>query len=182
MQLMKIGIVVALLAMFAVPAAAVTYTWEDDQGTVNFTEDLGSVPQKFRKKAKVLGAEEEEAPPAAKEPKEAAQPVQKGKEAGPAKEQPAEKKDTKKIYGDKPAEAWKSEFAQLNADIKTAEDQLVEMRKRLADTSKMSRSDYLSIQKTIREIENRLLVLREKRDVLNTEANRAEVPAELRGQ
>ncbi len=33
---------------------AVTYSWVDQQGTVNFTEDPGSVPSKYRKKVRIL--------------------------------------------------------------------------------------------------------------------------------
>lgn len=180
---MKIGIIVALLLLLAVPVWAVTYTWVDDQGTVNFSEDYGSIPPKYRKKAKVLGAEEEAAPAGNKEIPEETKPAPRAKEAAPAKEQPAaEKKVTKKTYGDKSAEEWKTAFGKLNADIKAAEDQLDELRGRLSDTSKMTRSDYLSIQRTIRVVEDRIVALRKKRDALTDEANRAEVPAELRGQ
>jgi uncharacterized protein YukE len=180
---MKTGIILAILVMFAAPAAAVTYKWVDDQGTVNFTEDLGSVPPKYRKKARVVGAEEEAAPPATRETKEEAKPAEKPKGTGQPMEQPAaEKKDLKKTYGGKSAEAWKAEFAQLNANIKAAEDQLVELRGRLSDISKMSRGEYLSILNTIRNSEDRILGLRKKRDALNEEANKAEVPAEIRGQ
>ena len=180
---MKTGIILATLVMFAVPAAAVTYKWVDDQGTVNFTEDLGSVPPKYRKKARVVGAEEDAEPPATRETKEEAKPAQKPKGTGQLTEQPAtEKKDQKKTYGGKSGEAWKAEFTKINEDIQAEEDQLVELRGRLSDISKMSRGEYLSTQKTIKNSENRILGLRKKRDALNEEANKAEVPAEMRVQ
>jgi hypothetical protein len=180
---MKNCIIITILLVFAAPAIAVTYTWMDDRGTVNFAEDLGSIPKKYRKKAKAVGVEEEAAPAVPRERKEEVTPVPKVKATESAEEQPvAEKKEFKKIYGDKTAAAWKSEFGQLNADTKAAEDQLVELRAKLSDTSKMSRSDYLSFQKTIRNVEERILGLRKKRDALNEDANKAEVPAELRGQ
>jgi uncharacterized protein DUF4124 len=180
---MKTAVLVSILVIFAFPASAVTYKWVDDQGTVNFTEDLGSVPPKYRKKARVVGAEEDATPPPTSETKEEAKPVQKPKGAGQTSEQPlTEKKELKKTYGEKSAEAWKAEFGQLSAEIKAAEDQLVELRGRLSDVSKMSRGEYLSIQKTINNSENRILGLRKKRDALNEEANKAEVPAEIRGQ
>ena len=47
---MKICMLCISLILFALPAIAETYTWEDDLGTVNFTEDLGNVPKKYRKK------------------------------------------------------------------------------------------------------------------------------------
>jgi hypothetical protein len=180
---MKTGIIVAILVMFAVPAAAVTYEWVDDQGTVNFTEDLGNVPPKYRKKARVVGAEDETAPPATSETKEAAKPAQKPEGTGQTPEQPAaEKKDLKKAYGGKSAEAWQAEFTKINGDIKAEEVQLVQLRGRLSDIGKMSRVEYLSILNTIKNSENRILGLRKKRDALNEEANKAEVPADIRGQ
>ena len=180
---MKTGIILAILVMLAVPSAAVTYKWVDDQGTVNFTEDLGSVPPQYRKKARMVGAEEDLAPPAPGEMKEETKPAQKPKGTGLTTEQPAaEKKELKKTYGGKSAEAWKAEFARLNAELKAAEDQLVELRGRLSDISKMSRGEYLSILRTINHSENKVLGLRKKRDVLNEEADKAEVPAEIRGQ
>lgn len=43
----------ALVTAITVSAAhADTYSWTDEQGTVNFSEDLGSVPKQFRKKAR----------------------------------------------------------------------------------------------------------------------------------
>ena len=55
---MKTSIIVAILVLLAVQVEAVTYMWEDNQGTVSFTEDLGSIPQAYRKKAKIVGEED----------------------------------------------------------------------------------------------------------------------------
>ena len=46
---MKTSIIVAILVLLAVQVEAVTYMWEDNQGTVSFTEDLGSIPQHLEK-------------------------------------------------------------------------------------------------------------------------------------
>lgn len=43
-----------LVVVTASTADAVTYSWTDEQGTVNFSEDLGSVPKQFRKKARKI--------------------------------------------------------------------------------------------------------------------------------
>ena len=55
-------LLVLLLLLYPLSAVAVTYEWTDEKGTVNFTEDLGNVPKKYRKKVKVLGADEGGAP------------------------------------------------------------------------------------------------------------------------
>jgi hypothetical protein len=178
---MKTSIIVAILVLLAVPVGAVTYMWEDSQGTVSFTEDLGSIPQKYRKKAKILGAEEEVAPPAPVQMKEELKPGQRDKGKGETIEQaaPAEKKKT---YGGKTGDTWRMEFAQNRRDIKAAEDQLDELQGRMKDTSKMSRGEYLSIQLEVKSVESRLQRLKSKRDALTEEARRAGVPAEFRGE
>src|ERR1700694_1308176 len=120
------------MTFFSIPLFAETYVWEDDQGTVNFAEDLGRVPKKFRKKARIVG--EEEPPPAG---------ATEGKEKPflPQKESVSVAKPEKKGgYGGKNADAWKSEFAGVNADLKATEKRLVEYRNRIKDTSGMSRS------------------------------------------
>ncbi len=178
---MKTSIIVAILVLLAVPVGAETYTWEDSQGTVSFTEDLGSIPQKYRKKAKVLGAEEDVAPSAPVQMNEEPKTGQRDRGKGETIEQasPAEKK---KSYGSKSGDTWRREFAQNRADIKASEDQLDELQGRLKDTSNMSRSEYRSIQLDVKSVESRLQRLRGKRDALTDEANRAGVPAEFRGE
>jgi hypothetical protein len=181
---MKTFLVVIILAFFAVPALAETYTWKDDQGTVNFADDLGKVPKKYRKKARIVGEEE---PAAAEVPEGKEQPaVRKQTEGGRGEAPqgnkvgaPIAKEDKNAVYGGKDANAWKSEFAGINAELKANEKQLVENRNRVKDTSGMSRSEYLSIQYTLKSLENTVLGLRKKLDDLKQEAGKAGVPAEL---
>ena len=174
---MKSAIIVVILVMFAAPALAVTYEWTDNQGTVNFTEDLGSIPKEFRKKAKVVG--EEEAAPAAVEEGSEGAPEVKGKEAAP-EPSAGEKKELNKTYGGRSPESWRAEFADLHARIKAEEDQLSDLNERIKDTSHMSRGEYISIQLGIKSSEARLKRLRERLDALTSEANRAGLPADQR--
>jgi chromosome segregation ATPase len=176
---MKTCIIFALLVMFAIPVEALTYKWIDDHGTINYTEDLGNVPQKYRKKVKIVGEEEDVASPEPGGSKEGLKPEKKDKAKGDASEQ-TNAPEKKKTYGGKSAETWKRDFAQVNDDIKTNEDQLSELKDRMKDTSKMSRGEYLSVQAGINRVEARLQRLRGKRDSLTDEANRALVPAEFR--
>lgn len=174
---MKTFVVMILLAFFAVPALAETYTWTDDQGTVNFADDLGNVPKKYRKRAKVLGGEE--TPPAeVQEGEKPAPAVQQQK--GAAKEvkeaAPAPKKD---VYGGKDAATWKYEFASARANLKATEGQLADHRERLKDTSGMSRVEYLSILNTIKSLEFTVQRQRKQLDDLMKDAAAAGVPAEL---
>lgn len=181
---MKIFVLLLALALFAVPAVAETYVWEDDQGTVNFTEDLGKVPNKYRKRVRIVG-EEETTPAGAGEEKEkpavGQQPEGSRGGAAPVEKEsvPAAKQDMKAVYGGKAATAWKSEFAAIRADLKAAESQLVEYRNQMKDTGSMSRTQYLSIQNTMKSIEYSVLGLRKKLDDLKNDAAAAGVPAEL---
>jgi hypothetical protein len=177
---MKTSIIVAILVLLAVQVEAVTYMWEDNQGTVSFTEDLGSIPQKYRKKAKIVG-EEDVAPSAAEQTKEEIKAGQKDKGKGETIEQ-AVPAVQKKTYGSKSGDTWRREFAQNRADIKASEDQLDELQGRLKDTSKMSRGEYLSIKLDVKSVESRLQRLKAKRDALTEEANKTGVPAEFRGE
>lgn len=173
---MKICILCISMVLIALPVIAETYTWEDDQGTVNFTEELGNVPKKYRKKVKILG-EDEVAPPEANVGE--GKPAVKGKteEAREPKEQAPAVQQA--VYGGKDAKAWQLEFRTLDADVKGAEKQLVEMRNRLKDTSSMSRSEYLNIQSTIKALESTVLDRRKKLDDFKKEAETAGVPASL---
>jgi uncharacterized protein DUF4124 len=182
--MMKKIVMLFSLFLFALPAFGTTYTWVDDQGTVNFSDDLGSIPKKFRKKAKVVRGEDAEQPSEKEqEPKEKVKDtVQQGTLGGePKGTAPATGQEKKNAeFGGKAGSAWKMEFATVNADLKAAEEQLVQLRGRLANTGSMSRTEYLSIQATIRNAESRVLDLRKKRDDLAADADRAQVPGEFR--
>lgn len=48
----RIAIVLVMLLCCVFSANADTYTWKDDKGVVNFTDDPTLIPQKYRQKAK----------------------------------------------------------------------------------------------------------------------------------
>jgi hypothetical protein len=180
--MMKGILTIGLLAiLFSGAASAETYMWEDATGTVNFTEDLSQVPKKYRKKVQVRGdlsAPTAEQPPAATEPgaaKSSSGPVSSdaGKPSGNK-----EKKDI--LYGGKSGEEWRRDFAYLRADKKSTDDQIAEMNGRLADTSQMSRSDYLNINSTLKSLQLHMAEVGRKLDALSQAAARAGVPEEFR--
>ncbi|MFZ2950090.1 MAG: DUF4124 domain-containing protein, partial [Desulfuromonadaceae bacterium] len=49
---MKSYICLGFILLLATPLYAETYSWVDDSGTYNFTEDYSRVPKKFQKKVK----------------------------------------------------------------------------------------------------------------------------------
>jgi len=176
----KSVLLLVALALLAGSADALMYSWTDEKGVINFTEDLGKVPAKYRKSVRKL---DEEPPPPTQviegnEPKkgESAEPKEKGAAGTPEQ---GEKKE-KKSYGGKDEAAWKNEFGKLKADLQAAEEQLADTRVRLTDTSKMPRQEYLSLQNTVKNLENRVEQLKKRLADLNQTADRAKVPAELR--
>jgi len=163
-------LLVALLVLYPLSALAVTYQWTDERGTVNFTEDLGNVPKKYRKKVKILGGDESLAPQTVEIPEQAA------KGTG-GKDEPAK---GKKLYGGKDENAWHNEFQNAAADVRQTETDLAELRARLTDTSRMSRGEYLSLQNAVKNDEIRLQQQKNKLDTLRQSADRLGVPPEFR--
>ncbi|MBT1076844.1 DUF4124 domain-containing protein [Geobacter grbiciae] len=171
---------VMILAL-AVAAQADIYKWVDQRGTVNYTEDLGKVPKKYRKKVTVIP---EGGAPAA----EVTETVERGgKEKKPETGQKevenalAPKQEKKKmVYGGKDEDAWKTEFRTLRSEIKANEAELAARRGRLANPGTMNRGDFLGVQREAKRIEETLTGLNTKLNTLEESAQRAGVPLELR--
>jgi len=174
-------VLVVLIIICAGSAVAETYTWVDDSGTTNFTEDLSQVPKKYRKKARKLGDMGPPAPESGSAPADVKAPKSADK-AAPAVVGTAPEKTEKKeaLYGNKTGASWKQEFAGIRAEIDATDGQISEMSARLGNTAGMSRTEYLSIQNTIRSLENHKVELNKKLDALNERATKAKVPAEFR--
>jgi hypothetical protein len=184
---------VLILMLVMQPVMAETYKWVDRKGTVNYTDDLSNVPEKYRSKVEIVGGNAAAATTEvireeggeAKEAKEtnesAAPPVSENKEPGvaPAKEgAPAAEKEKKKVrYGDKDEETWKSEFASLNKELKFVDEQIKEKKARLADPAKLVRAEYRGLEREVKNLESRQAELQAKLDALRDAAAKAGVPA-----
>lgn len=172
----KYCILAVLVLLCPVVSSAETYSWVDDRGTTSFTEDLSQVPKKYRNKVRVrgsMGPSSYEAPTAQTEVRETASV---GKEpGGTVADNPG-----KKLYGDKSGNQWRIDFAGLKAEAAATDEQITEMNNRLADTSRMSRSEYLGIQESLKTLHYHKSEIAKKFDVLNEAASRAKVPAEFR--
>jgi hypothetical protein len=162
-------LLVVMLLLYPMSALAQTYEWTDERGTVSFTEDLGKVPKKYRKKVKVIGGDENAAPQ-----------ISVINEPAKVKSKVEEAQKGKKLYAGKDEGTWRNEFLAAKGDLQRAESELAELRGRLTDTSKMSRPEYLATQSTIKRGEGRLEALQRKLDLLRESADRAEVPMEFR--
>lgn len=161
-------LLLVLLLLYPLSAEAQTYQWTDERGTVNFADDLGKVPKQYRKKARVLGRGDDSAETVIDNAPQSTKPVAEGAEPG------------KKLYGGKDEATWRREFLQSAANLENAQSELALLKARLSDTSGMSRSEYLTIQNSIKHGEVFVQNLRAKQEQLRQAADRAGVPAEFR--
>jgi hypothetical protein len=185
-------LVITLMLLMPLTCAATMYQWEDRNGTVNFTDDPTSIPEKFRHTARPIGedqpvdvVDETNVDPMQLIEGVVPQEGEKKPKPSPATTtapEPEQKGDPKKVktFGGKNGEDWLKEFQRLNAEIQSMEAQLEEQKGRLADSSGMSRSEYRGIESFIKTLELRLADRRGKLNILRAEADRADVPAEFR--
>jgi hypothetical protein len=178
-EIMKKMLVILLpLVLFSLPADAATYRWEDEHGTMNYTEDPGTIPAQYRKKATIVGSEDLPPAPESTEGKEEQKPTKPMIPAAAKQEVPAEKK--KAVYGDKDADGWRREFYKLKQGIKGIDEQLGVKKAMIADPSKLTRLEYRSLEYEIKSLEAERSTLQKKLDDLSSAADRADVPADAR--
>lgn len=118
-------LVVILAVSFSTPYAA-TYSWTDEQGTIHFTEDLGTVPEKLRNKA--LKTEETEPAPKEKPASQAPVAPEATLQAAP----PGGDGD-KVTYDGKTYDQWQTELAEREAEM-------VAVRKRIDEVAALFRN------------------------------------------
>lgn len=174
-------LVAALLSLAVVPPAfAAVYRWEDDKGVVNFTEDLGKVPLKYRSRVGIVGDDQATEPAVVirdlkeekREPSGGAGP---GKD--PLKTDGAGKKAT---YGGKDEGYWKEEFRRVKYELQIVREQVEAVNARMSKSDQMSRSEYKSLENTRKLLEEQELGARKRLDALNAEAGKAGVPPDIR--
>ncbi len=127
---MKSIFCLTFIMLFSVPLHAETYSWVDDSGTYNFTEDYSSVPKKYRKKVKYREDMQQDVKPSASPDAD-------------SKQKQIDKKDvksvevsgnSKELYGGKSWDAWRKEMDAQEAELKRIELRMEEMRKQLSDS------------------------------------------------
>lgn len=178
---MRASVLIAVLVIvaMAVPSMAAIYTWEDERGVVNFAEDYGKIPQKFRKKARIVGEE------SAEETLESESPVPNVKEKpgtsdGLPKDVTSTTPADRKVFGGKDERVWQQEFAMLKAELKSIQDQIDAVNARLAKSDQMSRSEYRVLENTKKLLEEQQLAAKNKLEKLGADAQKAGVPPDLR--
>lgn len=176
----RIALVLALAALPAICGAEI-YQWVDDRGQVGYADDLGKVPAKYRKKATMIGNQEQAVEIV--EQGEADKNARKGGE--PRKEREAEEKSQAKekekpLYDGRDGASWKRDFARQNNEVRSLEENVASLKTRMASPASLSRGEYLSLQNTLRDVEFRLTNARKKLEDLNRAADRADLPSEFR--
>lgn len=166
-----------LLIAAPVICSAEIYKWVDDKGQTGFSDDLGKVPKKFRDKAVVTEQEQQSV-----EIIEKAEPDKGAKKTNdqPAASDAKGKGKAKQQYGGKDGDAWKQDFARQKHEIKSLEDQAAGIKERMADGSKVSRGEFLTLQNTARDLDVRIGKAKQKLEALTDAANKAEVPGDYR--
>ena len=171
--------IVITLLLIAVPiiCSAEIYKWVDEKGQTGFSDDLGKVPKKFRDKAVVT--EQEQQAVEIIEKAEPAKVTKKGSDQSATADDKGKGKP-KPVFGGKDGDAWKQDFARQKHEIKSLEDQAVGIKERMADGSKVSRGEFLTLQNTAKDLDVRIGKAKQKLEALNDAADKAEVPAEFR--
>lgn len=168
--------VLSALSM-AMPASAVVYKWVDDKGVINFAEDFGKVPQKYRKKVQIAGEDQQA------EPTVVIQELKEGQGDKPAMGEPV-KSETgagKKVtFGGKEEGYWKDEFAKSKYELKSIRTQIEAVNTRMVKSDQMSRSEFKSLENTRKILEEQELAARKRHEALNAEARKAGVPPDIR--
>lgn len=132
---MKSYICLGFILLSATPLYAETYSWVDDSGTYNYTEDYSRVPKKHQKKVKRRADMPRDVkPPAAVLPDSL--PIQAEKAAEKSAAVPDGEKE---LYGGKSHAAWRKELDALEAELSGIEQRMELLRKQIYDPKGVSK-------------------------------------------
>lgn len=175
---MKLIFTVAGILMFAAPLMAETYSWEDEAGTANFTENYSNIPLKYRKNARRLGdmgSDTSFGAPAGVGEKKA---LPAAKTSAAAEASPADLAGG--LYGGKKSEVWQQEMRPLYVEVKRLEQQLVELESLIRKPVGISKSRMEGLPQEFRNTQNQYNQALKQYNSQNDEANKVGLPAEFR--
>lgn len=118
----------ALLLTLAAPLGAETYSWIDDQGTYNYTEDFSQVPKKYRKK---VNRREDPAPAKGEESSRAGEDKNGARAGNNGASAP--------LFGGKTEEAWRSELNVHELELRRLEALLADQQSEVQAPGGVSR-------------------------------------------
>ena len=148
---------IVTLLLLAAPAicSAEIYKWVDEKGQIGFADDLGKVPKKYRDNAVIIEKQEQ-----------AVEIVEKSEAGKGGTQRDRHQKRTRLMTKGKGRQSHSlaARMARHGSrsspdrrmTIKSLEEQAVGIKERMADGSKISRGEYLTLQNTQRDLEVRI--------------------------
>jgi len=136
-------------------ASAETYSWTDEKGTVHFTEDLGSVPEKIRIRARILAGTET----SVKEESASEEPTARTPAAAPTAA-PADGNGDSGIYAGKTRDEWQKDLADRETEMMVVKKRLAEIAGMLSgfadnwDEQKKLRLEHMSLSAQFKEMKS----------------------------
>jgi hypothetical protein len=175
----RIVALAAVILLRSLPVMAETYTWTDNSGTVNFSDDYSSVPKEYRKNVRKLGDMDTSPAPVDAGKSRGEQPVQPVISKTDTSGAPGEKSDNG-LYGGKKADIWQEEFKAREADYKQLESQLLQLEELIKKPVGISNERFQGLPQEFKDTQKRYNEALKAYNDLNDAANKAELPAEYR--
>lgn len=139
MNRIVILICLAFPVIFQGSALAVTYSWIDSEGTVNFTEDPGSVPLKYRKKVRRL----DDASTAAAQTSQQAPKSEQHQPDNANQTATKSQADSSQLYAGKTFEQWKKELSDKESEMNSLNKRTSDMVVIINNTKNREERDKL---------------------------------------
>lgn len=178
---MKQLLVMAALLLLPQLAGAENYSWTDSSGNMNFTDNLGNVPAKYRRQAvlRAAGSEPEAAPQSAGTGQaESAGMVQPSAvvstQMAPGAVTPATR------FGNHSAAEWQAQFKTLRAELAELQKKQAELRQEASDGKVLlNRKQIDELNARNRQLYEQYEATRLRFNVLVEQANKVGVPPEF---
>lgn len=129
--------------LLATQGHAETYSWVDDSGTYNFTEDYSRVPKKYRKKVKRREDYQQDTAPEVSSSTE--KPVKQSEKTDAQTTATAE--GGKELYGGRSRAEWRREMDAREAELSSIEQRMEQMRKQSGDPKGISKAQFDALKK-----------------------------------
>ncbi|HEU0265274.1 MAG TPA: DUF4124 domain-containing protein [Geobacterales bacterium] len=176
---MRMILTLSLVLLLACPVVAATYRWTDARGTINFTDDVGNIPERYRERAVLVGAEQTPTTEVIESSLPEPPPNTEGGGNGGTPAPPSAEVKKPVLYGDKEGTVWGQEFSTLRREIDETTTQIAEQKGRLANSANLSRAEYRGIESEIKRLEERQADRQRKYDELKSRALKVGVPSEF---
>ncbi len=172
---------IMLLVLLPLPVCAEMYSWTDAAGTAHFTDDLGAVPARYRKKAVLRDETQLPDPdaPAADRGATVAPAPHKLTVIPPAATRGGTPTSGKVLYGGKSALAWQTEFRQRRGAVQELERQIRQLKATVTSSTEVVSSAQIADLNVRRaDLAQQYEAAARELNQLVERANRAGLPSE----